>query len=176
MELLDNKHVQALGGHLAKLIKGLADLHAETVELLSGPPLFPVEVDLSNSAFQYKSTTPVFTVGLNLLLIPKWLQYFCIQHNEDEDQDEDVEQGEEVLEQHQSPKQRKPSIHKTFPVSSSSRELEADVLVPLIPEIPILQSEPDYEAMDNLTLLSTLHIKDSLNSKDNAILIPGLQD
>lgn len=68
MELLDNKHVQALGGHLAKLIKGLADLHAETVELLSGPPLFPVEVDLSNSAFQYKSTTPVFTVRTYLFV------------------------------------------------------------------------------------------------------------
>lgn len=59
MELLDNKHVQSLGGHLAKLIKGLAELHTKTLELLSGPPLFPVEVDLSNSAFQYKSTTPV---------------------------------------------------------------------------------------------------------------------
>ncbi|KAI4470284.1 arfaptin-related [Holotrichia oblita] len=59
MELLDNKHVQSLGGHLAKLIKGLAELHTKTLELLAGPPLFPVEVDLSNSAFQYKSTTPV---------------------------------------------------------------------------------------------------------------------
>lgn len=90
-----------------------------------------------------------------------------------------MEQGEEVLEYNQSPKQRKPSIHKTFPVSSCSKELDEDVLVPLIPEIPTLQSEPDYEAMDNLTLLSTLNIKDikdSLNSKDNAILIPGLQD
>ncbi|XP_022910268.1 PRKCA-binding protein isoform X2 [Onthophagus taurus] len=59
MELLDNKHVQSLGGHLSKLIKGLAELHTKTVELLAGPPLFPVEVDLSNSAFQYKSTTPI---------------------------------------------------------------------------------------------------------------------
>lgn len=64
MELLDNKHVQALGGHLAKLVKGLSEHHAQTVQLLSGPPLFPVEVDLSNSAFQYKSTTPVFTVSI----------------------------------------------------------------------------------------------------------------
>lgn len=63
MELLDNKHVQSLGGHLSKLIKGLADLHADVTELLAGPPLFPVEVDLSNSAFQYKSTTPVVQVS-----------------------------------------------------------------------------------------------------------------
>lgn len=62
MELLDNKHVQSLGGHLAKLVKGLTDLHKETLDLLDGPPLFPVEVDLSNSAFQYKSTTPIVPV------------------------------------------------------------------------------------------------------------------
>lgn len=63
MELLDNKHVQSLGGHLSKLIKGLSELHSNTLELLSGPSLFPVEVDLSNSAFQYKSTTPVVPVS-----------------------------------------------------------------------------------------------------------------
>lgn len=62
MELLDNKHVQSLGGHLTKLIKGLSEVHTNALELLSGPSLFPVEVDLSNSAFQYKSTTPVVQV------------------------------------------------------------------------------------------------------------------
>lgn len=62
MELLENKHVQSLGGHLAKLIKGLSELHSNTLDLLSGPALFPVEVDLSNSAFQYKSTTPMTAV------------------------------------------------------------------------------------------------------------------
>lgn len=62
MELLDNKHVQSLGGHLAKIIKGFSEFHTNVVDLLSGPALFPVEVDLSNSAFQYKSTTPVVQV------------------------------------------------------------------------------------------------------------------
>lgn len=66
MELLDNKHVQSLGGYLSKLIKGLAGLQADTLELLAGPSLFPVEVDLSNSAFQYKSTTPIAAVKLFL--------------------------------------------------------------------------------------------------------------
>ncbi|GLV44859.1 Protein interacting with C kinase 1 [Carabus blaptoides fortunei] len=130
MELLDNKHVQALGGHLAKLIKGLADLHNDTVELLSGPALFPVEVDLSNSAFQYKSTTPVFTVGCHT---------------------------SKNKEQQQSPENE-------------------ELLLPLIPDLPPLQPEPDYEKMDNLTLLSTLSIKDTINAKDNGILIPGLND
>lgn len=63
MELLDNKHVQSLGGYLVKLIRGLAQFHTDTMELFSGQPLFPVEVDLSNSAFQYKSTTPVVQVN-----------------------------------------------------------------------------------------------------------------
>lgn len=63
MELLDNKHVQSLGGYLSKLIKGLAELQADNLELLAGPSLFPVEVDLSNNAFQYKSTTPIAAVS-----------------------------------------------------------------------------------------------------------------
>lgn len=69
MELLDNKHVQSLGGHLVKIIKGFSELHSKTLELLSGPALFPVEVDLSNSAFQYKSTTPVVQVRLICLSV-----------------------------------------------------------------------------------------------------------
>lgn len=64
MELLDNKHVQSLGGHLVKVIKGLSELHTKTLELFNGPALFPVEVDLSNSAFQYKSTTPLVQVSV----------------------------------------------------------------------------------------------------------------
>lgn len=43
-------------------MSGLSELHSNTLDLLSGPPLFPVEVDLTNSAFQYKSTTPVIAV------------------------------------------------------------------------------------------------------------------
>lgn len=59
MELLDNKHVQSLGGHLVKIIRGFSELHSKTLEIFAGPALFPVEVDLSSSAFQYKSTTPL---------------------------------------------------------------------------------------------------------------------
>lgn len=63
MELLDNKHVQSLGGHLVKIIRGFSELHSKTLEMFSGPALFPVEVDLSNNAFQYKSTTPLVQVS-----------------------------------------------------------------------------------------------------------------
>lgn len=64
MELLDSKHVQQLGGQLVRITKGLSELHKKHLEALSGPALFPVEVDLSNSAFQYKSTMPVVPVSV----------------------------------------------------------------------------------------------------------------
>ncbi|KAI4491845.1 hypothetical protein M0804_003237 [Polistes exclamans] len=58
LELLDNKHVQDVVWQLQKFASGLAKYYANTAELLSAVTLFPVEVDLSNSAFQYKSTGP----------------------------------------------------------------------------------------------------------------------
>ncbi|XP_051170173.1 PRKCA-binding protein isoform X2 [Leptopilina boulardi] len=55
LELLDNKHVQDVVWQLQKFASGLAEYYANTKNLLSSDALFPVEVDLSNSAFQYKS-------------------------------------------------------------------------------------------------------------------------
>ncbi|XP_011335599.1 PRKCA-binding protein isoform X1 [Ooceraea biroi] len=58
LELLDNKHVQDVVWQLHKFAAGLAKYYASTRDLLSVVTLFPVEVDLSHSAFQYKSTGP----------------------------------------------------------------------------------------------------------------------
>lgn len=58
LELLDNKHVQDVVWQLHKFAAGLATYYANTRDLLSTVTLFPVEVDLSHSAFQYKSTGP----------------------------------------------------------------------------------------------------------------------
>lgn len=58
LELLDNKHVQDVVWQLQKFASGLAKYYANTRDLLSAVTLFPVEVDLSHSAFQYKSTGP----------------------------------------------------------------------------------------------------------------------
>ena len=55
LELLDNKHVQDVVWQLQKFASGLAEYYANTKDLLSSDTLFPVEVDLSQSAFQYKS-------------------------------------------------------------------------------------------------------------------------
>ncbi|XP_046837864.1 PRKCA-binding protein isoform X2 [Vespa crabro] len=58
LELLDNKHVQDVVWQLQKFASGLAKYYANSADLLSAVTLFPVEVDLSHSAFQYKSTGP----------------------------------------------------------------------------------------------------------------------
>lgn len=59
LELLDNKHVQDVVWQLQKFASGLAKCHAESRDLLSEAALFPVEVDLSRSAFQYKTGTAI---------------------------------------------------------------------------------------------------------------------
>lgn len=150
MELLDNKHVQSLGGHLARLIKGLSEVHANTLELLAGPSLFPVEVDLSNSAFQYKSTTPI---------VP-----------DAEEEDQEIENGEEVQEiQEESLISGLSTPPLEMPTIESTQEQ-------LIPGLENISSEPDYSCMDNLTLLASLNIQENYeNSESTDLLIPGLE-
>jgi hypothetical protein len=62
LELLDNKHVQDVVWQLQRLVAGLAEFHRDTLSLLKGNSLFPIEVDLSRSAFQYKCLSPVVQV------------------------------------------------------------------------------------------------------------------
>ncbi|XP_075226076.1 protein interacting with PRKCA 1 isoform X3 [Lycorma delicatula] len=59
LELLDNKHVQDVVGQLQKFVAGLVAFHSETYQLLKDNTLFPIEMDLAHSAFQYQSTSPV---------------------------------------------------------------------------------------------------------------------
>lgn len=56
MELLESKHARDLAGQMKRFIDGLTQLGTDTIERLqSVQNLFPVEVDLKDSAFQYKS-------------------------------------------------------------------------------------------------------------------------
>ncbi|CAH1105321.1 unnamed protein product, partial [Psylliodes chrysocephalus] len=132
MELLDNKHVQSLGGHLVKVIKGLSELHTKTLELFNGPALFPVEVDLSNSAFQYKSTTPL------------------VQDNSEDDKD--IDEGEEIIEIEDD------LIADLTKSNATVDRLENTEM--LLPDLPTddIQNEPNYDQMDNWALLSSLCI------------------
>lgn len=60
LELLESKHAQDLVNHLRKLIEGLAHYSKDILEKLqANPNLFPIEVDLKPSAFQYKSNQAV---------------------------------------------------------------------------------------------------------------------
>jgi len=54
LELLDNKHVQDVAAQLQRLSKGLADFYDEIHRISKeNENLFPVEVDLTDSAFIY---------------------------------------------------------------------------------------------------------------------------
>lgn len=53
LELLDNKHVQDIVFQLQRLMAALTRYHKECYSLMKGNTLFPIEVDLSRSAFQY---------------------------------------------------------------------------------------------------------------------------
>lgn len=66
LELLGNKHVQDVVWQLHKLVAGLANFHAHTLQLLKDNALFPIEMDLSRSAFNYKSTSPIVNVSTNI--------------------------------------------------------------------------------------------------------------
>lgn len=66
MELLESKHARDLACQLKRFIQGLSTLGNDAIERLQmHPNLFPVEVDLKDSAFQYKSTTPLQTEDLS---------------------------------------------------------------------------------------------------------------
>ncbi|XP_019757506.1 PRKCA-binding protein isoform X2 [Dendroctonus ponderosae] len=133
MELLDNKHVQQLGGQLVRIVKALSEMHEHHLEALAGPALFPVEVDLSNSAFQYKSTMPV---------VPAF----------NEDNDGEIETAEEISD----------ALYNSELITSEPNTALED-FPPLIPDLEPsdrAEKEPNYEEMDNLTLLSTLCLED----------------
>lgn len=64
MELLESKHARDLACQLKRFIQGLATLGNDAIERLQvNPNLFPVEVDLKDSAFQYKSTIALQAEG-----------------------------------------------------------------------------------------------------------------
>lgn len=60
LELLDNKHVQDIVHQLRRLMSSLTDFHTDCHKLFHGVKLFPIEVDLTKTAFQYESTNQYF--------------------------------------------------------------------------------------------------------------------
>ncbi|GBP45305.1 PRKCA-binding protein [Eumeta japonica] len=136
LELLDSKRARDVAYQLAKLTRGLAAYHEQTVaHLQENAKLFPVEVDLSQNAFQYKSTTQL------------------IQDNQDED--EDIEFGKEVQEYH--------DIEDSGPTPATRKEdrarSEDGVEEKLLHGLDCESSNP-IDSVDNLTLLTELGLAD----------------
>lgn len=54
LELLDQKHVQDIVFQLQRLVTALSQYHQDCREALKETAIFPIEVDLCKSTFQYK--------------------------------------------------------------------------------------------------------------------------
>ncbi|XP_037074351.1 LOW QUALITY PROTEIN: PRKCA-binding protein-like [Pollicipes pollicipes] len=85
LELLDQKHVQDIVYQLQRLISGFASYHSECYDLMKEHQYFPIEVDLSRSAFQYGTPSTFQQDGLD-------------EEGLDEDDDHLLEVAEEVTE------------------------------------------------------------------------------
>uniref|UniRef100_A0A182YGR6 PRKCA-binding protein n=1 Tax=Anopheles stephensi TaxID=30069 RepID=A0A182YGR6_ANOST len=108
IELLECKHARDLASQLRKFIEGLATLASETVERLESiPNLFPIEVDLKASAFQYKS---------------------AIKFQAEEYTDDEVPQAEEAIEQLESSKSGKSGETGELGIESNGTESGAQLL------------------------------------------------
>lgn len=65
IELLENKHVHDVVGQLHAIASQMAGYNREISRMMlcrgnddSEPPLFPIEMDLTRTAFQYESVQP----------------------------------------------------------------------------------------------------------------------
>ncbi|XP_063834291.1 PRKCA-binding protein isoform X2 [Ostrinia nubilalis] len=140
LELLENKKTQDVAYQLRRFINGLAVYHNETADQLKdNATLFPVEVDLSQNAFQYKSTAQII-----------------------QDDEEEIEYAKELQEYHDLSdsekdtkiRKRRQSKHKDFTESS-------ETLLPGFDSSDTLDGTVKSDNTDNLTLLTELGLADT---------------
>ncbi|XP_045519849.1 PRKCA-binding protein isoform X4 [Pieris brassicae] len=138
LELLENKKTQDVAYQLKRFIQGLAIYHNETVEhLKENASLFPVEVDLSQNAFQYKSTS-------------QFIQ-------DSQDDDEEIEFARELKEYHDLSEEE---IKKASNRRQNS-DTDADLSEQLIPNLTEAKIDNDRIDSDSLTLLTELGLADT---------------
>ncbi|XP_060807799.1 PRKCA-binding protein isoform X2 [Amyelois transitella] len=153
LELLDNKKTQDVAYQLRRFIKGLAVYHNETVEhLKENSTLFPVEVDLSQNAFQYKSTAQI------------------IQDNPDDD--EEIEYGKEIQEYHDISEDIK-EARVTNRRQNKDKD-ETDSSDQLLPDFESDKTKNDN--IDNLSLLKELGLEDTNVAEDFGDFQNGMAD
>lgn len=59
LELLDNKHIQDVVWQLQRFVSSLAHYHTQVLDILNENKLFPIEVDLAQSALEYDNAGSV---------------------------------------------------------------------------------------------------------------------
>ncbi|XP_045762395.1 PRKCA-binding protein isoform X3 [Maniola jurtina] len=146
LELLDNKKTQDVAYQLRRFIQGLAVYLNETVEhLKENSSLFPVEVDLSQNAFQYKSTEQII--------------------QDSQDDDEDIEFAKEIQEYHDLSDEESKETKGTNRRQTKDKD-ETDSSEQLLPGLTALALDSDSNLnvrsdSDNLTLLTELGLVDT---------------
>ncbi|XP_073961034.1 PRKCA-binding protein-like isoform X4 [Choristoneura fumiferana] len=146
LELLDNKKTQDVAFQLKRFIQGLAVYHNETVEhLKENATLFPVEVDLSQNAFQYKSTAQL------------------IQDNQEEDE---IEYAREIQEYH--------DIDENAIVSNRRQNKDKDATDSSQHLLSIDTNDYQFDTPDTLNKTDTFNKTDNLDKTDNLTLLTEL--
>ncbi|CAH0403317.1 unnamed protein product [Chilo suppressalis] len=142
LELLENKKTQDVAYQLRRFIKGLAVYHNETAEhLKENASLFPVEVDLSQNAFQYKSTAQI------------------IQDNQEDE--EEIEYAKEIREYHDlSDSEREPKVFNRRQKKDKDED-GTEQLLPGLDNSDTLDSAVKVDNLDNLSLLTELGLADT---------------
>ncbi|XP_023947438.1 PRKCA-binding protein isoform X1 [Bicyclus anynana] len=144
LELLDNKKTQDVAYQLRRFIQGLAVYLNETVvHLKENSTLFPVEVDLSQNAFQYKSTEQIIHDG--------------------QDDDEEIEFAKEIQEYHDVSDEETKDTKVTNRRQTKDKD-DTDSSEQLLPGLTTLALDSDSNAKndnDNLTLLTELGLVDT---------------
>lgn len=166
LELLENKKTQDVAYQLRRFIQGLALYHNESVEhLKDNATLFPVEVDLSQNAFQYKSTAQI------------------IQDNPEEE--EELEFGKEIHEYHDIADldSKEAKLMNRRQTKDNDDTESSEQLLPDFDSVALTYDKVDKadnmdktDNMDNLTLLTELGLADTNVQDDFGDFQNGLLD
>ncbi|XP_026735714.1 PRKCA-binding protein isoform X3 [Trichoplusia ni] len=159
LELLENKKTQDVAYQLRRFIQGLAVYHNESVEhLKDNATLFPVEVDLSQNAFQYKSTAQII--------------------QDSQEDEEDIEFGKEIHEYHDiADIDKEAKLVNRRQTKDNDDTESSQQLLPDFDNVNLTFDKVDKaDNLDNLTLLTELGLADTNVQDDFGDFQNGLLD
>ncbi|XP_052749488.1 PRKCA-binding protein isoform X4 [Galleria mellonella] len=148
LEFLENKKTQDVAYQLRRFIQGLAVYHNETLEhLKENSTLFPVEVDLSQNAFQYKSTAQT------------------IQDNPEDD--DEIEYAKEIQEYHDLSDIKETKVANRRQNKDKDDTDSSEQLLPELDNSDNLDKTVKSDTVDNLSLLTELGLADTTMGRDS---------